>query len=124
VGLLMGAICLGIHAWASATGNPNGQTMVFTALTLAQMYQVLAIRSETEPLVSQGLLSNRPLLGAVLLTVALQLAIVYAPLLQPFFHTRPLDATELALAIGLPALVMAAIELEKALVRRGLLYRA
>ena len=123
VGLLMGAICLGLHAWADAQGNPHGQTMVFTALTLCQMYQILAIRSERDSIFSLGLLSNAPLLGAVLLTVGLQLAIVYVPLFQPFFRTQPLAAGELALAMGLPALVLVAIEFEKWLVRRGRLYR-
>jgi len=45
--------------------------MVFTVLCLSQMGHVLAIRSETESLFSQGLLSNRPLAGAFLLTLAL-----------------------------------------------------
>jgi hypothetical protein len=79
VGLLIGGLCLAVQAWALHTGHAHWQTMVFTVLTLAQMAHVLAIRSETEPLWRLGLLSNRPLLGAVLLTFALQMATIYVP---------------------------------------------
>jgi Ca2+-transporting ATPase len=113
VGLLMGGLCLGMQAWALAVGNAHWQTMVFTTLTIAQMAHVLAIRSETDSLLRIGLLSNRPLLGAVALTLLLQLATIYAPLLQPIFHTQPLTAMELVLCFGCAALLFGAVECEK-----------
>ncbi|MDP2008132.1 MAG: cation-translocating P-type ATPase [Rubrivivax sp.] len=119
VGLLMGGLCLGVQAWALRDGNAHWQTMVFTTLTLAQMAHVLAIRSERESLFSQGLLSNRPLLAAVALTLVLQLATVYVPLLQPIFRTQALSAGELGLCFALAALVFIVVELEKAWRRRA-----
>ncbi|HJV68422.1 cation-translocating P-type ATPase [Ideonella sp.] len=118
VGLLIGALCLGVQAWAlegdgAEAGRGRAQTMVFTVLTLAQMAHLLAIRSESASLWTQGLGSNLPLLGAVLLTLALQLATIYLPWLQPVFHTHALSATELALCIGLSAVVFVAVEIEK-----------
>jgi Ca2+-transporting ATPase len=83
-------------------------------LTLAQMAHLLAIRSERDSLFTIGLASNRPLLGAVALTIALQLATIYVPWLQPVFRTQPLSAGELALCFGLAAIVFVAVELEKA----------
>ncbi len=73
--------------------------MVFTTLTLGQMAHVLAIRSETEPLWKMGLFSNRPLLGAVLLTLVLQLATIYVPWVNPLFHTQPLTVGELGVCL-------------------------
>ena len=61
-----------------------------------------------------GLASNRPLLAAVLLTLALQLATIYVPGLQPVFRTQPLSAAELALCFALAAVVFVAVEIEKA----------
>ena len=119
VGLLIGGLCLGVQAWAAAVGNPHGQTMVFTVLTLAQMAHVMAIRSERESLFTLGLRSNLPLLGAVSLTLALQLGVVYLPLLQPVFHTLPLAPGELAACLGCALLVFAAVEVEKAWRRRA-----
>jgi Ca2+-transporting ATPase len=123
VGLLLGAICIGIQAWALHAGDSHWQTMVFTVLTLAQMFHVLAIRSERESLFTLGLLSNWPLLGAVLLTFALQLATIYVPVLNPIFRTEPLTLTELSLCLALSSVVLVAVETEKALIRRGRLYR-
>ena len=62
-GLLMAAITLLTQAFAIHTGRDHWQTMVFTVLTLAQMWQIMAIRSERESLVQQGLFTNMPLLG-------------------------------------------------------------
>jgi P-type Ca2+ transporter type 2C len=119
VGLLIGALCLGVQAWALQTGHGHWQTMVFTTLTLAQMAHVLAIRSERESLFTQGLSSNLPLLGAVALTLVLQLATIYVPLLQPIFRTEALSAAELALCVALAAVIFVVVEIEKAVRRRA-----
>ena len=92
--------------------------MTFTVLTFAQMGHVLAIRSERDSLLAFGLLSNRPLAAAVALTVALQLAVIYAPPLQGVFGTTALSAGNLLVAIGCAMTVTAAVELEKAVRRR------
>jgi len=63
-----------------------------TFFSPTQMAHVLAIRSETQSLFRIGLASNRPLLGAVLLTLALQLATIYVPLLNPIFKTHSLPS--------------------------------
>jgi Ca2+-transporting ATPase len=123
VGILIGAICLGIQVWATAQGSQGWQTMVFTALTMCQMYHVLAIRSDRESLFTIGIFSNWLLIGAVLLTLLLQLALIYTPALNSIFKTHPLTAVELAISLLLPALVLIAVEMEKMAIRRGWLYR-
>jgi Ca2+-transporting ATPase len=120
VGLLMGAISLGIGYWYWRTGDPKWQTMVFTTLTFSQMAHVMAIRSEHHSLFRLGLLSNKALLGAVLLTVLLQLAIVYLPALQSFFKTIALPVSDIALTVGLSLVVFIAVEIEKRMVQRRL----
>lgn len=82
-------------------------------LCFVQLGHVLAVRSESESLWRLGLASNPLLLGAVLLTVALQLAIIYVPALNDLFGTQPLAAAELALAFAGALCVMAAVEIEK-----------
>ena len=118
VGLLIAGLCLAVQAWALHTGHAHWQTMVFTVLTLAQMAHVLAIRSESEPLWRQGIASNRPLLGAVLLTFALQMATIYVPFLNPVFKTEPLSLPELGLCLAAALVVYGVVELEKAWRRR------
>jgi len=120
VGLLMGGVVLGAQAWALRTGHMHWQTMVFTILCLTQLGHVLAIRSEKQSLFSMGLLSNLYLLGAVLLTFALQMATIYIPALNRIFKTEPLTLPELVLALILSSIVFFAVEIEKLLRRRGI----
>lgn len=59
VGMLMAALTLGTQAAEIYLGSGDWQTIVFTVLCFAQMWQVLAVRSETASLFTQGLLSNK-----------------------------------------------------------------
>jgi Ca2+-transporting ATPase len=124
VGLLMGGVALLTQAWAIHTGSAHWQSMVFTVLTLSQLGHVMAIRSERESLFVQGVLSNRALIAAVVLTFALQLAVLYVPWLNPIFRTEPLSLAELAACLALSSVVFIGVEIEKWLIRRGRLYRS
>ncbi len=124
VGLFVGGLSIASQAWAIARGVEYWQTIVFTVLTISQLFHSLAVRSETSSLFSIGLMSNRPMLGAVILTLLLQLAVIYVPALNPFFHTQPLPLADLAICLALSSLVLFAVEIEKWLVRRGYIYAA
>ena len=113
-----GLVALGVGYWAWSQGNPAWVTMVFMTLTLSQMGNALAIRSDRESLFRIGLLSNRPLLGAVLLTFALQLAVTYVPFLQGIFRTQALTAPELLVSLAASSIVFIFSEVWKALLRR------
>lgn len=123
VGLLMGGVTLFSEAWAVHLGAGRWQSVVFTVLALSQLGHLLAIRSERDSIFRQGLRSNLPLLGAVLLTVGLQLATLYLPALNAVFRTVPLSPAELFVCFALSAVPFIAVEVEKLLIRRGLLYR-
>ena len=124
IGLLMGGVSLFAQGWAYHTDSAHWQSMVFTVLTLSQMGHVLAIRSERDSFFAQGPFSNLPLLGATLLTFALQMAVLYVPVLQPIFKTEALSLDELLLCLALSSVVFIAVEIEKWLRRRGWIYRA
>jgi Ca2+-transporting ATPase len=114
VGLLTAAVTLGVMGWAIRYHSARWQSMAFTVLTLVQMGHVLAIRSETESLLRQGIRSNLALLGAVLLTFLLQLGTLYIPALNSIFKTQPLTRVELGVCFLASSLVFLAVELEKA----------
>ena len=63
------------------------------------------------------------MLGAVILTVGLQMAVIYVPALNSIFHTQPLPMFDLAVCLLLSSLVLFAVEIEKWLVRRDLIYK-
>ena len=121
IGLLMGivSLALGYWYWAySAVDEAHWRTIVFTVLTLAQMGNALAIRSDRDSLFQIGVFSNRALIASVSLTFALQLAVVYWPPLQSAFKTTPLPFGELIACIALSTVVFWAVELQKLAARR------
>jgi Ca2+-transporting ATPase len=122
VGSLMAALALLALAWALGEGSAGWQTLVFTVLVFAQLMHVLAIRSERDSLLTRGLLTNLPLLAVVAVSVLVQLAVVYTPQGNAWFHTVPLNATELGVAVAAALAILATVEAEKAMVRRGWLY--
>jgi Ca2+-transporting ATPase len=123
----MGMVSLGVgfFNWVNL-GRPmsdgeNGsawQTMIFTTLTLAQMGNALAIRSNRDSLFQIGLFSNRPMVVAVASTFLLQMAVVYWEPLQGFFSTVSLTAEQLGISLLLSTAVFWAIEIEKWFIRR------
>ena len=114
IGLILAAVSLAAGFWSRATGHPdNWQTMIFTTLTIAQMGNVLAVRSDLDSAFKIGFFSNRTLIGAVLLTVALQLAVVYLPFLQNIFKTRALPLTDLLVSLALSVLLFFGVEIIK-----------
>ena len=76
------------------------------------------MRSEHDSLFQVGVWSNRPILGAVILTFSLQLAVLYVPDLQRIFQTTPLSATEFIACLLLAGVCFWAFEFEKWLIRR------
>jgi P-type Ca2+ transporter type 2C len=120
VGLLMGAICIGTQGWAIHAGNDTWMTMVFTVLSMSQMGHAMAIRSDWKSLFNQGILGNKQLAAAVLLTLSLQMAVIYVPFLQDIFRTQSLTLNELLTCIGLSSIVFWAVEMEKWVKRRSL----
>ncbi len=113
MGLLMAVLCLLLYAEAFSSGRSHAQTMVFTALTLSQIFYALAIRSESQSLFRLGVRSNLPMLGTVLLTLSLQMLIVYVPVLNMVFKTKPLSALDLMLCIATAGVVFGVAEMEK-----------
>lgn len=127
IGLTLGTLSLSVGYWAwergleASNGAPAWNTMVFVLLTLSQMGHALGVRSHRESLFSMKLFSNRILLGAVIMTVVLQMGAVYLPFFNDIFNTNPLTLSQLALCLALSTLVFWVVELEKLLIRRGIL---
>ncbi|MBK8846117.1 MAG: HAD-IC family P-type ATPase [Bacteroidetes bacterium] len=112
VGFLMGVVTIGMQAWAIHSENSHWQTMAFTVLCFSQMGHVMAIRSESESIFKIGVFSNKPMLGLII-TVALQLMIIYTPFFNDVFRTQPLTSYELAITVAASIIVFWAVEIEK-----------
>ncbi len=120
IGLLMGVVSLAMGYWSWATGlasEAHWRTIIFTVLTLAQMGNALATRSDRDSLFQLGIFSNRALIGSVALTFGLQLAVIYWPPLQSIFKTTALTSGEFLLCVALSTIVFWAVEAKKLLLR-------
>ena len=122
VGLFIGGTSIAAMAWAISREVTYWQTIVFTVLTVSQLFHSLAVRSESTSLFRLGLFGNLPLLGAVILTLLLQMSVIYVPVLNDIFHTQPLPMFDLAVCLVLSSLVFFMVEIEKWLIRHGLIY--
>lgn len=116
-GLLMAALVLPMEAAARAAGW-HWRTMTFTTLAFLQLGHALAVRSEHQSSWRLRSAANGWLYLAVAGTVAVQLALVYLPELQGFFHTAALRPVELAVVVATSSLVYLAVEAEKSIRRR------
>ncbi len=115
VGGLIGILALGLGAFYFFSGRPEWQTMLFTFLAFAQVFQALASRSSRDSLFKLGLFSNPLLAALALLVMGLQLAVLYIPFVSGFFNVLPLSIQDLLVAVGLGGIVFIAMELEKVL---------
>lgn len=80
------------------------RTMAFNTLVFQQLFYVFSCRSEHATIRELGLFSNPHLVGAVLLSACLQVAVTYIPFLRPVFHTVPLGLGHWVVVLGAAAL--------------------
>jgi len=72
----------------------RARTVAFTCLVMAQLIYVFHCRSEYHRLSETDLLTNPYLIGAVIISGAMQLAAVYLPMAQGIFRTVALDGLD------------------------------
>ena len=93
------------------------QTRAFTTLILFQLFNVFSARSDRES-AFRGLFSNPWLWGAVILSVALQVVVLYTPFLQRAFSTQELTGRDWASCAAVASSVLWLREAEKFVYRR------
>jgi Ca2+-transporting ATPase len=74
------------------------QSIVFTVLCLDQLSNALAVRSNNKSIFTMNVFKNKQMIGALLLTFALQAALIYLPVLHTVFKTTWID-TKAVIAI-------------------------
>ncbi len=89
-----------------------GQTMAFTTLVMCQLFNVFNARSD-ELSAFDRFFQNGWLLGGVLLSLVLQLAVIYVPLLQEAFSTVSLSLADWLICAAAASSVLWARELAK-----------
>ncbi|MBH0183169.1 MAG: hypothetical protein HP490_16240 [Nitrospira sp.] len=115
-GLMLSAIALGVFAYSLYGLHQEveqARTVAFTLLVIVQLVHAFNCRSDRWSLFQVGVATNRPLLLAVLLSVAIQAAVLTLPAAAPIFKVAPLliDDWVLMSAAGLlPFVIMEAVK--------------
>ena len=97
---------------------PYGQTMAFTTLMLFQLFNVLNARSDVRSAFA-GLFTNLWLWGAIATSAALQVAVVYVPVLQRAFGTVALSGSDWLFCVAVASAVLWIRELSKVRIRNS-----
>ncbi|MDP2315287.1 MAG: cation-translocating P-type ATPase [Pseudomonadota bacterium] len=119
-GLLQAGVALGVFAWVlREEGLGEAQNMAFTTLVFGELFRAFAARSPTKLFWEVGAFSNLRLLGVVVLSVALQLALHHVPVAQEIFRLTPLSLADCLLSLALGLVPVTVLELAK-LYRRGM----
>jgi Ca2+-transporting ATPase len=95
----------------------HAQTMAFTTLTLFQLFNVFNARSDDQS-AFRGLFTNGWLWAAVVLSIALQLLVLYVPFLQRAFSTENLTAADWLTCLAVASAGLWVREAEKLFRRR------
>ena len=109
--LLITSATLGVFIWAlevRGTEVSHAVTLAFMTLALAQLFHVFNARSAKPVVFGRRLFRNRWVWGALVLTIGLQIATVYNPLLSRVLNTYTLSPQDwlIVLAASLMPLVV------------------
>ncbi|MEM4282602.1 MAG: cation-translocating P-type ATPase [Candidatus Woesearchaeota archaeon] len=107
-----------IFSWFAKSSLTMAQTAAFTSVVLYELFQSFSSRSIEKPVLKIGPFRNKSLVATFLISLALQLAIVYTPLLNKFFHTTALPLSKFVIIVLISLTGAFYIELHKWLMIR------
>ncbi|MCP2044324.1 cation-translocating P-type ATPase [Pontibacter sp. HSC-36F09] len=86
----------------------NARTLAFMTLVACQLFYALAMRHHTKSIFQLGVFSNRYLIGAIVLGLALQLVVIAVPFMRKAFNLTMLDTPGwlMVLTLGLVPLLV------------------
>ncbi len=121
LGGLIALQALIVLTWAVDSGFPleKVQTLIFTLVVFSEMFNAFNWRSDRYSIFSLGLFTNKPLVYAVLITIILQLMVIYVPFLQTAFRTVPLSLSEWGVVLALASTTLISMELVKYFSRKS-----
>ena len=120
-GLMLGMIALGAFSYSLyGLQQDLGQarTVAFTVMVTAQLVHAFNCRSDRWSLFQLGIGTNRALLAAFVLSLAVQVAVLTVPFIQPIFKVEPVPVEDWVLMGAMGMLTFVVMEIVKVLRRR------
>jgi len=120
VSLMFMAISLGVFFWALGQGRDleTARTMVVNTLVVLEIFYLFNIRYlHMTSFTLTGVKGTGPVLGAIAVVVAGQVAFTYLPVMNGIFDSRPLALMDGVIVVAIGVLSLAVLEVEKYLLR-------
>lgn len=92
--LLVGAFVLFEQALSSGRSTQEARTIAVNAFVVGEIFYLFNCRSLQRSFFAVGIFSNRWLWAGVLITILLQLAFTYAPLMNRLFASAPIGLAD------------------------------
>jgi Ca2+-transporting ATPase len=123
-GMMLAAIALSVFSYSLFVWQQpidQARTVTFSLMVAAQLVHAFNCRSDRWSLFQVGVTTNRSLIWAVLVSLALQIAILATPVIQPIFKVAPLPLEDWELLAAMTFLPLAIVETIKWFRRRPVL---
>ena len=116
---VMAASTFGYLIWRLAADIPFAQvqTETFTVLAACQWFNVLNCQSATQSVFSNRLISNKWLIGGLVIGILLQFSVIYSETMNALFHTVPIPPADFLPIIAAASLVLWFEESRKLIVK-------
>jgi Ca2+-transporting ATPase len=123
--LTLGAFYFGLIEYGYSLGSKNipedilthARTMAFVVLATSQLFYSLTMRNSTKSIFQVGLLSNKYLIGAIIVGFILQIGVITVPFLANAFKVQMLSGRDWGLVILLALVPVAVNEIIKLFAR-------
>ncbi|MEX1051973.1 MAG: HAD-IC family P-type ATPase, partial [Patescibacteria group bacterium] len=104
---------VGLYYYFLPHGVEYARTGALTAMVFFQLFNLFNSRSEYRSVFEMPLFRNKLLIGTALVSVLLQVAAVYTPVLSGLLKTEPIGAAAFALTVAVASSIVLVDELRK-----------
>lgn len=116
-GVVLGLVTLGVFQLGTAMfpseDNIIARTMAFAVLGIIQLTHSMNVRSNEKSLFSIGLFTNMYLIGAVILSLLLQLIVIVVPFLNTIFKVTQIGLQQWLIVLAASIIVIPIVEAVK-----------
>ncbi len=116
----VGALAIFFYALDRGLGVETARTMVVNVIVVFEIFYLFNVRYLHVSSISlRGALGTRPVLIALVVVVVAQVCYTYTPAMQALFDSRPVALIDGLVIVGAGVVLMAILEVEKAVLRRS-----
>lgn len=117
--MMVGTLLMFLYGMERYNHHLKAQTMAFVTMAMFQVFNAFNCRSRSKSILQLGVLSNKYLLYAVIVSITLQVCATYLPFFNLLLGTTPLSIIDWCLIIVITSSVFIGDEIRKLLKKLG-----